>query len=224
MFVESFQGQYKDGTNGTRDFRMVSASFFILRILIMTSYLTSVFAFHSQSLGISSGVQYVLFIAASCIIAVIRPYNMNLRNSGDFLILVLLEILSSELLFEAYHTSASLSTQYILGSTLFAGVPHLILIFYIFCVLARKAGIIECLKRKYEILKRCIQAIRNTSQAETDTEADGSLPDRLINPGAYELLPPTTEKHTAAEHTENEEPVNQDPKRLTPVYTYGSIS
>ena len=27
MFVESFHGQYKDETNGTRDFRMVSASF-----------------------------------------------------------------------------------------------------------------------------------------------------------------------------------------------------
>ena len=38
MFVESFQGQYKDGTNGTRDFRMVSASFLILRILIVVLY------------------------------------------------------------------------------------------------------------------------------------------------------------------------------------------
>ena len=27
MFVESFQGQYRDGTNGTHDFRAVSASF-----------------------------------------------------------------------------------------------------------------------------------------------------------------------------------------------------
>ena len=38
MFVESFQGQYKDGTNGTRDFRMVSASFLILKILILVSF------------------------------------------------------------------------------------------------------------------------------------------------------------------------------------------
>ena len=38
MFVESFQGQYKDGTNGTRDFRMVSAFFLILRILIVASF------------------------------------------------------------------------------------------------------------------------------------------------------------------------------------------
>ena len=37
-FVESFQGQYKDGTNRTRDFRMVSASFLILRILILATF------------------------------------------------------------------------------------------------------------------------------------------------------------------------------------------
>ena len=39
MFVESFQGQYTDGTNGTRDFRMASASFLILRILILFLFL-----------------------------------------------------------------------------------------------------------------------------------------------------------------------------------------
>ena len=39
MFVESFQGEYKDGTDGTHDFRMVSAVFLILRILIMASFL-----------------------------------------------------------------------------------------------------------------------------------------------------------------------------------------
>ena len=38
MFVESFQGQYKHGTNGTCDFRMVSASFLILRIVILVFF------------------------------------------------------------------------------------------------------------------------------------------------------------------------------------------
>ena len=39
LFVESFKGQYKDGTNGTCDFRMASASFLILRILILALFL-----------------------------------------------------------------------------------------------------------------------------------------------------------------------------------------
>ena len=64
----------------------------------------------------------------------------------------------------------------------------MILIFYI-C----KIGIIQCLKRKYETMKICVQATRPTSEAEADVEAEsdtGSLPDRLINPGEYEPLLP----------------------------------
>ena len=46
----------------------------------------------------------------------------------------------------------------------------------------------------------------------------------LINPGEYEPVLPTTEEHTAAEFTEDKETDNEEPRRLTPVYTYGSIS
>ena len=72
-----------------------------------------------------------------------------------------------------------------------------------------------------------MQATRHTSEVEEDVEAEsdtGSLPDRLINPGEYEPLLPTTEKHTIAELTEDKEPVNEEPRRLIPVYTYGSIN
>ena len=75
----------------------------------------------------------------------------------------------------------------------------------------------------YKILKRCVQATRHTSEdveAESDT---GSLPDRLINPGEYGPVLPTTEEQTAAELTEDKEQLNEEPRRLIPVYTYGSI-
>ena len=58
MFVESFQGQYKDGTNSTRDFRMVSASFLILRILILALLLN-----HTCS---SSHLFIFTYIRTSC--------------------------------------------------------------------------------------------------------------------------------------------------------------
>ena len=66
MFMESFQGQYKDGTNGTCDFRMASATFLILRILTMTMFLDTVFLFKRQSLGNSAGLQCSLVTGASC--------------------------------------------------------------------------------------------------------------------------------------------------------------
>ena len=71
-----------------------------------------------------------------------------------------------------------------------------------------------------------MQVTRPTSEAGADVETEsdtGSLPDRLINPGEYEPVLPTTEEHTAAELTEDEEPDNEEPRRLTPVYTYGSV-
>ena len=56
-----------------------------------------------------------------------------------------------------------------------------------------------------------------------DVEADtDSLPDRLINPGEYEPLLLTTEECT--ERTENKELDNEEPRRLTPLYTYGTMN
>ena len=72
------------------------------------------------------------------------------------------------------------------------GVPHMVLIFYICYVLAKKAGITQCLKRKYRTVKVCLLAAIHTGQAGADEEAesDNSLPDRLINPEEYEPLLP----------------------------------
>ena len=65
---------------------------------------------------------------------------------------------------------------------------------------------------------------RHENQAETDVKADDSLPDQLINPEEYEPVVLTTEEHRAAQPPENKQPVNDDPRKLTPVCTYGSIS
>ena len=72
-----------------------------------------------------------------------------------------------------------------------------------------------------------MQATRFTSQAKTDVEAQSvtnSWPDRLINPEQYELLLSTTEEHKTAEPTENKQSANKEPKRLIPMYTYGSFN
>ena len=217
MFVESFQGQYKDGTNGTHDFRMVSASFLILRILILFLFLN-----HRRLLSHTSMLQGAFIAGASCIHAITRPYKLNFMNNVDIAILFLLEIL----IFVTSISLPPLLTYIILGTTLLLLIPHMILIFCVCHKLANKIGITQCLKRRCKTLKRCMQVNRPTSEAEANMEAEsdtGSLPDRLINPGEYEPMLPTTEEHTAAELREDKEQVNEEPRRLTPVYTYGSI-
>ena len=220
MFVESFQGEYKDGTNGTRDFRMASATFLILRILILVS-------FHNYSLWISAVAQFAL-ICAVCFYVVARPYKMNFGNNVDVLILALLGTPVLLLLLAVYfHLTAPVVPYYSLVIVLLLGVPHMVLILYICSKLANKLGITECLKRKGRLLKRCVHATRPTSEAEADVETEsdtGSLPDRLVNPGEYEPVLPTTEEHTDYEVIISKDVVNEEPKRMNPVYTYGSIS
>ena len=193
----------------------------------MTSFLASIF-FKNQVTLYSAELQCTLFVGASILYAVMRPYKSNLSSNIDYLILALLGIISIELMSASWHIKTGVFRQYFLVSMLLLSVPHIVLIFYICYVLAKKAGIIQCLKRKYETFKRCVQSTRNSSQAETDTEAEsdtGSLPDRLINPEEYEPVLLTAEKHTAAEATESIDPAgNKEERKLSPVYTYGSIS
>ena len=152
---------------------------------------------------------------------------MNCSNNVDILILALLLGLSVELLVTAYAPPIEPNiTYYALGSALLLGVPHMALIFYICYMLAIKAGVIQCLEKKYKDLKACVQATRHISQPEDNMDADSdtnSLPDRVINPGEYEQLLPTTKGHAAAERTENRMPTNGEQRCLSPVYTYGSI-
>ena len=137
MFMKSFQGQYKDGTNGTRDFRMVSASFLILRILIL-----ALFVNHHRLPAHTSEMQGAFVACTSCIHAITRPYKLNLMNNVDIVILFLLAILI--LVTSISASSSSLITYPILGSTLLLLIPHMILIFYICHKLAKKIGITQC--------------------------------------------------------------------------------
>ena len=73
MFIESFQGQYKDGSNGTHDFRMVSASFLILRIMIL-----ALFVNHHRLPAHTSEFQGALF--AYCIILHVPPVSTLSQN------------------------------------------------------------------------------------------------------------------------------------------------
>ena len=218
MFVESFQGQYKDGTNGTCDFRGVSASFLILRTLILILFVN-----RQRLSSKTTELQSAVFVCASCFHAITRPYKLNWMNNVDIVILFILEIHTLAI----SNPNSAFFTYLIFGPILLLLIPHMVLIFYIFDKLAKKTGIVQYLKTKYKTLKRCVQATRHANQAEVDVEAEsdtGSLPDRLINPRDYEPVLPTTEEHTTAELTEDKEPDKEEVRRLIPVYTYGSIN
>ena len=156
----------------------------------------------------------------TCFYAIARPYKLKFMTTVDILILFLLETLSLATSYSATSNPAKAVFNVILIPISLLSIPHMVLILYICYMLVKKAGITQCLKGKYNSLKACVQATIHISQAEADVETESdtnSLPDRLVNPGEYGPVLPTTEERTT------DEPVNEDPRKLTPVYTYGSI-
>ena len=155
-----------------------------------------------------------------------RPYKLTLKNSVALVILALLEIVSVELFLARYHSATSIFPYIVLGSTLLLGVPHMVLIFYICYVLAEKAGITRYVIKKYKTLKDYVLPTKHTREADVEAGSDtDSLPDRLINPADYEPVLCIREEQTSdAQTTESKDQVSEEPRRLTPVYTYGSIN
>jgi len=174
VFVEMFQGCYKDGVNGTKDFRPLAGLYLVVRIALMTSGDGET---HS-SLALAWFLRAIVTIATSLFIATVRPYERNYMNVLESLILALLGLLS--LLMLAYQyllpSEAHLLLPYLIITLI--SIPQLVLILYILYHPLRGRLV------KY-ITVRITNLRANTRGQNTD-----SLPDRLVNPDQYRPLLP----------------------------------
>ena len=83
--------------------------------------------------------------------------------------------------------------------------------------LANVTGITQYLNRKCQPFKITIRGLHSEAEVRSPS---GSLPDRLINPEDYEPSFYIPQQHATADPTG----ANEGQRRLTPVYTYGSIN
>ena len=156
---------------------LVTSGCMVLALFLIFSFLAS-FLHQHYSLLFSSGVQCILFVGGSCLYAVLRPYKSNFRNNIDFLILILLEILSLTFVLETNFPASNLFTYCILVSVLLLGIPHIIMVFYVCFDLVKKTGLVPYLKEKCKALKRYICTFNPANQADMNVEAQ-SVTDSL---------------------------------------------
>ena len=88
--MDIFQGYYKDGTEGTFDYRAFSALYMIIRFGIALAY--AAFVLSSYELEIQIGVG-VLHILLGMITLIVRPYRVKWMSHTDGLVLMLIGIL-----------------------------------------------------------------------------------------------------------------------------------
>ena len=120
IFMDTFQGCYKDGSNGTRDCRWFSAFYFILRIIYCIVFVLLGFTLFSHSL---KQLLLQLFHVISILVLVyLKPYKNYSYNSLDITILADSIIISS---LYTYSTSSSNSVVVVVCLFIALGLPLL---------------------------------------------------------------------------------------------------
>ena len=124
-FVDTIQGCYKDGTDGTRDYRAVSGCILAIWVLtpavdILASTLLNVF--------MTAEMFVVFFTALTVLCAALRPYKHTVANISAVALLSLLALLASSFIFIASNTIFVAIMMIFLLS-----LPHCVFCGYIVC-------------------------------------------------------------------------------------------
>ncbi len=175
-FVEAFQGCYKDGTNGTRDYRYFAGLYFFLRIIVLLLFSIAV-------PYIAVAVSALLYWWIALLFALVQPYKVYLYNVVDaviFAILGTIYILITFIFITALLTGHSSTFLLILTDVLYA-LPLLYFVLFSACwLLDKKTGCIH--KLKSHKLLHCF------FQDHEEEHFDAAVPHRLLNPEQYEVM------------------------------------
>ena len=175
IFINCYQGYYKDGTNGTRDYRCFSITFFLLQltIFILFTLSRSIFSFSLAALTT------VLFLF---VILLVQPYKEQFKiyNAIDAFMLLFLAVIFMVM---TAADEADIKAAYFSTATYaFLAIISLAPLIYIVVLCIWWIFIKKKLKRKLP----CFRGVEpNNIQFQESYEND-DFPDRIENPSTYE--------------------------------------
>ena len=174
IFVEIFQGCYKDGTNGTRDCRYFAGLYFIFRVVAIMLFLTNL---------INASVLFYVFIAL--LFALVQPYKEYVYNVIDAVMFGLMGTISFLVMWNVEYSQShgQFSAPLLVLTEVLYSFPLLYLVlFIVYWVLDRKTSYIQKLKSH-----KCLRSFFQV-QEEERVYFDDVVPHRLLNPEEYEEL------------------------------------
>ena len=166
LFMENFQGCYKNGTSGTYDYRSASCIGFLLRFALCLSLLRS----HSRRVSYSTSSITgfgILLIVTSLFYALVQPYKKRYMNVIETLLYAIAGFLS---IFIFYEKRIERRFHLILATIL---MPSVVFVGYVMYKVLNALGIVAKLKKVIgKVIPKKIE----------------SEPDRLVNPTEYTPL------------------------------------
>ena len=177
IFADAFQGTYKNGTDGTRDYRYFAAGYLALRIVIYFSF--------ALILATESFIPVALLLTGFAVsIAITQPHKVGFHNTTDIVLLLVLAMWCITLGFYKSIHNHLLTSVYLTIVLLLSIIPLAYIIgFFLYWI--------------------CTQSKLLSRGFRRNTAGEVGYPDRLINPEEYEQL--LQEPAAAERESESEE-------------------
>ena len=182
-FADTFQGYYKDGTDGTRDYRSMASLQFIFRVVLNLGN-----RWFASGIPIVNGMKYtiVMLIALSVCYLTIQPYKESYMNTTEgilYSIVAALSVLISAgvITYPEGYIKHYISYYIIMFLIL---LPSIIVMFLFFRKLLMKTFLYDYMKRGYSNLKECLFCYKPLATQSIEE----SLPHRMISPSEYSPL------------------------------------
>ena len=177
IFIDAFQGCYKDGTNGTRDCRYFAATFFFVRILLFI-----IFALGPT--GLFYGAALLVFIPLVIAIVIMQPYKprFSTYNAVDSVLVLLLALVCATVVCSII--AGQEARRWLKFSISLAFIVAVLPLFYISAVTLHWM----CSQRPFgqRMIGRVHGWIAENHGQMVAAGSEESLPNRLINPEEYD--------------------------------------
>ena len=209
IFVDTYQGCLKDGTNGTRDYRIMSAVYLVQRFGAPVTWIAV-----NGSGRLAIGLFSFLFITLGFFIALFRSYKEDYMNYCELSAFFLLGSVGFMAYLRLFSRMPSQFFAYVF--VLINFLPQLVLTCYIAYLLFRGRAIIQWIKKqtlkfkstldhseKFQWFKTFLSCFKLVPvELNNESGEDIELPDRLWHPDVYTYTL-TTEYNQHMDHSES---------------------
>ena len=137
IFMDTFQGHYKNGTSGTRDLRFFSGLNLLLRVVV---YASTVLNYQIESYAYTTVIICVLAIS----VALTRPYKKYIHNVTESCFLIITAMLFVTLTPLGFGKFSRLDHGSIIINTIFLLIPLLYMAILIACWFKSWRPISQC--------------------------------------------------------------------------------
>ena len=177
IFIDAFQGYYKDGTDGTRDCRYFAGLYLLMRLLFAILFaITLSVAYY--------GLAILVLISVAMLIAIFQPYKAEFStyNAVDSVFILVLAMWYGTAVF--YYTAVIKASYLVKASVIVSSLIGTLPLLYIVVIFVRWI----CSRNKIgqRLVRKLKSQIRKTCRRTHGTGLEESLPNRLIDRCHYD--------------------------------------